>query len=384
MKRLLHVHSQARFQGGIERILFDTARSLSANMEQGLLFTDGGSDIRFLVPFAWHGMCLQEALVSFKPDLAIIHKTDCDETIRQVINGVPTIVFPHDHDLTCPRRHKYLPLSDKPCERAVGAGCIKNLCFIERSTTAHKLPITLFDGIQRQRRLMSASRQAKHFLVASQAMQAGLVKNGIEASKIRVIAPIPAGLNNISPTPLPTGARAELLFVGQVIRGKGVDLMLHAVAQLNVDYRLTIVGEGNHLAYCRQLSTRLGLARKVTFTGWVDHHLLDAYYKRSRCLVVPSRWPEPFGMVGIEAMARGRPVVAFDVGGISDWLTHNQTGFVARAGDTDGLARQLLIAINNDQDMARMATNAYLYATKRFNHEQFISQLTTYIDEVTP
>jgi glycosyltransferase involved in cell wall biosynthesis len=384
MKRILHVHSQARFQGGIERILFDIARSLSPTMEQGLLFTDGGSDIRFLAPFAWHGMCLQEALDDFKPDLAIIHKTDCDDTIKQVIEGVPTIVFPHDHDLSCPRRHKYLPLSDKPCERAVGAGCIKNLCFIERSAPGHRLPVTLFAGIERQRRLMAASRQAEHFLVASQAMLAGLVKNGIDANKIRVIAPIPDGLSDISPSPLPSDTRAELLFVGQVIRGKGVDLMLRAAAQLNVDFHLTVIGEGNHLAHCQQLSIRLGLSRKVTFIGWVDHHLLDAYYQRSRCLVVPSRWPEPFGMVGVEAMARGRPVVAFDVGGISDWLTHNQTGFVARAGDTEDLARQLHLAITNAHDMKRMAANAYNDALQRFNHEQFISQLTAYINEVIP
>jgi glycosyltransferase involved in cell wall biosynthesis len=384
MKKILHVHCQARFQGGIERILFDIARSLSPTMEQGLLFTDGGSDIRFLAPFAWHGMCLQEALASFKPDLAIIHKTDCDETIRHVIDGVPTIVFPHDHDLTCPRRHKYLPLSDKPCERAVGAGCIKNLCFIERSAPDNKLPVTLFAGIMRQRRLMSASRQAEHFLVASQAMQASLVKNGIDTGKIRVIAPIPAGLNDISHTPLRADIRAELLFVGQVIRGKGVDLMLRAAAQLTADFHLTIIGEGNHLAYCQQLAERLNLSHKVTFTGWVDHHLLDTYYQRCRCLVVPSRWPEPFGMVGVEAMARGRPVVAFDVGGISDWLTHNQTGLLACPGDTEDLARQLLIAISNEHHMALMAANAYRQATENFNHQQFIRQLTAFINEVIP
>ena len=69
-----------------------------------------------------------------------------------------------------------------------------------------------------------------------------------------------------------------------------------------------------------QLASKLKISDRVVFTGRVDHEKLESYYAAARLVVVPSRWPEPFGMVGIEAMARGRPVVAFDTGGIGDWL----------------------------------------------------------------
>ncbi|MDP4598240.1 MAG: glycosyltransferase [Pseudomonadales bacterium] len=395
MQRILHVHSQARFQGGIERILFDIASSLAPDMEQGLLFTDGGSDLRFLAPFTWQGMGVAEALARFKPDLAIIHKTDDIAIIDAVIGSVPTIVFPHDHDLTCPRRHKYLPMADKPCLRAAGAGCIKHLCFVERAQPGQTLPVTLFAGIQRQRQQLKASARAKHFLVASSAMRVGLILNGICSSKIKIIAPIPASLDgplgSSTITPLSnyldaqgnTGtAPLNLLFVGQVIRGKGVDLMLQALARLDLDFHATIVGEGNHLAYCKQLALQLGLRGRVTFTGWVDHDLLENYYQQCRCLIVPSRWPEPFGMVGVEAMARGRPVVAFDVGGISDWLSHEHTGYLAAAGDVADLARQLQRALTADVEMAAMAANAQLAARQHFSHQGFIERLRAYISEV--
>jgi glycosyltransferase involved in cell wall biosynthesis len=75
----------------------------------------------------------------------------------------------------------------------------------------------------------------------------------------------------------------------------------------------------------------------VTFAGWVPHHALESYYARAAVCVVPSRWPEPFGMVGVEAMARGRPVVAFAVGGIPDWLDDGVTGILAPEADTAAL-----------------------------------------------
>jgi glycosyltransferase involved in cell wall biosynthesis len=53
---------------------------------------------------------------------------------------------------------------------------------------------------------------------------------------------------------------------------------------------------------------------------------MEAHYARARVVVVPSLWPEPFGLVGVEAMARGRPVVGIDRGGIREWLAHGETG----------------------------------------------------------
>jgi len=380
MRRLLHVHSQARFQGGIERILFDIANSMTSDVEHGLLFSNGGSSAEFLAPFSWQGMCVSEALTRFDPDLVIIHKTSDTALIDQLIDSRPTIVFPHDHDMLCPRRHKYLLLGNQPCTRKAGVNCIRNLCFIERNAPEALIPVTLFDGISRQTNLFNSSRRASHFLVASDAMREALVINGIDGQRVRVIAPIPAAIDRVkdsAPVTLP-----HLLYVGQIIRGKGVDLMLQALAEITVPFKATIVGDGNHLRECRILATRLGLDDKVTFTGWVDHEQLESYYAGCRFLVVPSRWPEPFGMVGVEAMARGRPVVAFDAGGISSWLSHGDTGLLARPGDIQDLARQLHKALTNDVEVVRMGRNARLAATTRFTHTGFIQQLQDYIQEV--
>ena len=188
--KVLHLHDRAQFQGGVEQILFDIASSLSNNGEQGLLFAEGGSDQNFFKPFAWHGMALEDALKDFDPDVVMIHKVTHPDVITQAISARPSVMFVHDHDITCPRRHKYIIGSDVPCKNAVGISCIKNLCFVEKSSDQTALPIQLFAGVRRQQNLFNAAKNASKFLVASRSMRDELISNKIDPSRICIIPPL--------------------------------------------------------------------------------------------------------------------------------------------------------------------------------------------------
>ena len=371
--KILHINNIAAFMGGVERILHDIAFSLSASDEQGLLFLRGGSTHAFDHPFAWKGMSLTEALEDFQPDLAIVHKVDDADFVARVCRAVPTLVFVHDHDLTCPRRHKYTPGSDRACERAAGIGCVSNLCFVEKAPQEKLVPVVLFDGIRRQRRQFRAALNARGFIVASEAMRRELVNNGVASARVNIIAPIPRSADE--PAQVALAGRREILFVGQVIRGKGVDLLIRAFGEPPNDTRLTVVGDGNHLRECRALAGHLGLLDRITFTGWVDHEALNEHYDRARLLAVPSRWPEPFGMVGIEAMSRGKPVVAFDSGGISDWLADGLTGLLAESGNTADLAQKMHSLLDDEASCHAMGREAMRVVARNFSHRRFIAQL---------
>ena len=128
------------------------------------------------------------------------------------------------------------------------------------------------------------------FLLAAPICKRELEINGIPVDRIRVVHPVPAALQ--TPEYREMNSSQEILFVGQIIRGKGVDLMLRALARLEGEWHATIVGDGNHLGDCRALASRLGIGDRVKFTGWIDHHELDGYYSAARLMVVPSRWPE--------------------------------------------------------------------------------------------
>ena len=137
----------------------------------------------------------------------------------------------------------------------------------------------------------------------------------------------------------------------------------------------TVVGTGNHLDTCRSLAAELGISDRVDFVGWVDHDALESYFARAALTAVPSRWPEPFGMVGIEAMARARPVVGFAAGGIPDWLQHEVNGLLAPAGDCEALGAHIERLLVDPAFARRLGEQAARIVAERYRPEGFLQRM---------
>lgn len=147
-----------------------------------------------------------------------------------------------------------------------------------------------------------------------------------------------------------------LLFVGRIEPLKGVDTLLRAMAVMrergHLDphrHGLAIIGgepgadeEGlsAEMAFLKDLENQLGLSDIVTFLGSRDQDTLQYYYSAAEVVVVPSEY-ESFGMVALEAMACGRPVVASETGGLAFLVKDGETGFHVPAGNPTALADQL-------------------------------------------
>jgi len=377
--RILHVHDQAVFQGGVEQILFDTAAGLTEKGHpQALLFNGESTNARFSAPFENTSNDVS-IIQSFRPDVALIHKVADTGRIETLTRSVPTAHMVHDHDMVCPRKHKYFPLSLSVCNKAAGLSCYVNLCCVQKSAGDSKIPITI-KGTGNVKRQLNAAQRVHRFIVGSQYMKNELEANGIPGEKIEIVHPVPAALQ--TPIALPVSESPEILFVGQVIRGKGVDLMLKALSSLTGNWHATVVGEGNYLDSCKQLAKQLGISDRVSFPGWVPHEQLDEYYRSARMLVVPSRWPEPFGMVGIEAMARGRPVVAFANGGIPDWLDDGKTGFLVPATDITRMTSSIQALLDDVSLAARMGLACATHVLNSFSHQAFLDQIKLQMDQI--
>lgn len=223
---------------------------------------------------------------------------------------------------------------------------------------------------------MQSNYELDALLVGSRAMRQELLQNGFSAEKVHIVPPVvrpPSG----SPAALTAGS--NILYVGQLIRGKGVDLLLRALPGIRVSYKVRIVGDGNARKQLEKMTLELGLTDRVQFLGWINPEKISEQYAWARVVVVPSRWPEPFGMIGLEAMHAGRPVVAFAVGGITDWLIHGVTGLLAPEQDTEALGRAIEEVLTNGEYAAVLGRAAYHRAKRDYSFEQYLDCLESHL-----
>ena len=142
-----------------------------------------------------------------------------------------------------------------------------------------------------------------------------------------------------------------VLFVGRIEPLKGIDLLLRAVSHLDGRFRVLVIGgDGKDVARKSELAAlaaELRIADKVTFLDAVPHDDLPLYYNAADICVVPSYY-ESFGLVAVEAMACGVPVIASRVGGLKETVQDGQTGYLVPWLCPEPFAERLELLLNNE------------------------------------
>src|SRR5207248_776388 len=128
--------------------------------------------------------------------------------------------------------------------------------------------------------------------------------------------------------------RWRLLYVGRFDRRKGVDTLLRAIPLLPAESKVMLYGRGSETDRARveNLARALGIEERVEIRASDRAELVAAYSGADVC-IFPSEWEEPFGLVPLEAMACGTPVVATGTGGSGEFLSHGENSVLFRAGD---------------------------------------------------
>ena len=383
--RILFVNQKAGYYGGVEQNVAHTSKGLLSKGHECFLACGSQSDIQkeYVDSFTGYMLCselqtennntacaFQQIIKTFKPDVIYLHKLDSIACCLPYIGQIPIIRMMHDHDLCCPRRHKYFFYNNRVCHQPAGWRCYADLAFLERNhSKSGSIKIT---SIGNKLKEMQQNKKLDRIIVGSQFMYDELKMNGFDADRILVLPPcVPDKKINTSQLP----ENNHLLYVGQLIHGKGVDLLLHALTHVTEDFTCTIAGTGNAEHSLKTMAENLGLAERVNFTGWVSNVSLSEYYNKARIVVVPSRWPEPFGMVGLEAMLHGRPVVGFDVGGIKDWLQHDKNGLLISEQDVKNMGHAINTLLIDDSLAIRLAKGAVETTRTRFNFKNYIDEL---------
>jgi D-inositol-3-phosphate glycosyltransferase len=142
-----------------------------------------------------------------------------------------------------------------------------------------------------------------------------------------------------------------VLFVGRIEPLKGIDVLLRAVSHLDGRFRVLVIGgDGKDVARKSELAAlaaELRIAAKVTFLDAVPHDDLPLYYNAADICVVPSYY-ESFGLVAVEAMACGVPVIASRVGGLKETVQDGQTGYLIPWLCPEPFAERLELLLNNE------------------------------------
>jgi glycosyltransferase involved in cell wall biosynthesis len=136
-----------------------------------------------------------------------------------------------------------------------------------------------------------------------------------------------------------------------------------------------MLGDGSHRPYCEQLSKKLGLQNRVKFVGHVPHDQMREFYLEASVFAMPSVWPEPFGMAGPEAMRYGIPVVAFNAGGIREWLHDGENGFLAPWMDTDAFAARLQLLLTEKALANRLGRNGMAHVNRVYDSRSQVNRL---------
>jgi glycosyltransferase involved in cell wall biosynthesis len=306
---------------------------------------------------------IRAILDSEKPEVIYAHNVPNSAVLAGFAAGAAIVRYVHDHRLFCPAGDKVLRGRNNTCSHPCGVDCLV------QAYVGGCMPRNPFVTVPRIRAKLAEMEVSRGIpiAVASGYMRDCLVFNGFDAKRITLL-----------PYFCPGGAESAegdyLLFAGRIYWQKGLRSLLEAM-KLLPGVRLKVAGVGPDLEPCRQYIRAAGLEGRVEFLGLLSPADLRSVYAACLALAVPSIWPEPFGIIGIEAMAAAKPVVAFDVGGVREWLADGENGHVVKPLDVIGFAARLRELVSSVGTRRSMGARGREIWAARFRIEHHMAGL---------
>jgi len=419
--RVAVIYSYRSKIGGIESYLDTVIKQLAQSGHDVSFWYEIKSDPtseQIELPRGVTSWCFEElgidralkALREWTPDIIYSHGL-LDTRLEEAVLGVaPAVIFVHGYYGTCISGSKTFsrPMA-RPCDHRFGTACLLN--YHVRGCGGLN-PLTMIDEYRRQSARLRSLPKYSAIITASNFMRTEFIRNGITAQKIHALSlpvvhrrdsnvvslrgPQEGAVRSVKTN----GRRREigsyseswrLLFLGRMSRLKGGEFLLDALPRvselLDKPLQITFAGDGPDRPTWEKRARRTQEIRpnvEIKFPGWLSGEDLDGTLRATDLLVVPSVWPEPFGLVGPEAGLFGVPAAAFDVGGIRDWLSDGINGFLA-PGDpptSKGLAEAIVKCLADPNMYARLRAGAF-EAAQRFSVESHLAGLLEVFSHVT-
>ena len=332
---------------------------------------------KLLVPlnriFNFHAYKITKKIIkNERPDIAHFYNTSQispSPIIACIKEKIPVIKTFNDYEHFCPDSSK--TKWSKFCDKEFG---LYNCLTCDRINVKPSLPIILYYIILIKNFELSIFRKTINISICE------MIKKVLDQSKInsRVIyqsISLPKNVPKIKHT-------GKILYAGRLSKEKGVEYLLQSLKIINNQKaQLLIAGDGPERSKLEYLVKKLNLKDKVKFLGFLNKSELQKLYENIDFMVLPSIWQEPFGLTGLESMSYARPVIAFNVGGINEYISDNKDGFLVEVFDVNKLAEKMELFLNDKNILMKFSKESRKKARK-FSDEVFFKNIKKLYKEV--
>jgi glycosyltransferase involved in cell wall biosynthesis len=311
-------------------------------------------------------------LNKIKPDLVHIHLVSkYPLSIYKHLKDYKTIQTLHGPNLFCASSWGGLK-NCAPCELSIGLKCWSRGC------TSFSTAL-LYTQLQK-RCWKDLVNNVNLFHSPSRQLYSSIKRLGLKNSTY-----IPLGINEdfLEEVTKPKNEKPVILFVGAVAEQKGIKVLIEAmkILQEKTNAVLKIAGRGNLDEWVTKEIKKYDL-KNIELLGFVDHKKVRELFVEADIFTLPSIWHEQFGLVGPEALASKTVCVGSNIGGIPEWLHHNEWGLIVPPNEPVDLANALLKLVNNPELRKTMGEKGRNFVLKEYNPINYKKNIISMIEEV--
>lgn len=380
--KVLLVHDYLDGIGGAEQIVHETKMLLEENGHAVLLYAPAGpgSFIGALFSIRYYFSILKE-IRKFKPDIMHVHsvyrKVSPSVLLAAKHRKVPIVMTLHDFQIVCPKT-SLVEENLLNCEAGFGYRCFYSNCYPRKPFNRAYQGLK---AIKLSLHRLIIRRTVRHFISPSACLMDWTRKNlGVDTISL---------LPNFAPSEHKLSAKLPkdntFLFIGKLVEQKGVDVLIKALARVRSvipGVRLKIVGDGPEEQTLKKLAADLQVSDLITFTGKLSNARVMEEIDDALCVVIPSKYVENCSIVGIEAMSKGKVIIASRIGGLPDLVDDNETGFLVRPNDPDDLSNQIIYVMQNRSTLSEMGTRARAKYERCFSKSAYYRTLLSVYDRI--
>jgi glycosyltransferase involved in cell wall biosynthesis len=335
-------------------------------------------------------LIVNEVIKRFKPDIVHFQNLLNPLILRFLRQRIPSIDTAHDCRPFCSKppadvASRFVGNTNILCEKVFDKSCFRK-CYLGVFNNIHRNKfISFIENVSYfpyNYLALKETLKLKKILCVSEFIKNLAIRCGASQDSL-IVLPAFSRFNQNNETNVAKKVRNRVLYASRLTCSKGIYCFLESIKYLPNDFEIEIAGDGpeynNVVSKCNEYIQK---GKKVIVRGFLDELMMKEAIMKCDVVVFPSLWAEGCGLIGIEALGFKKPVIAFEVGGVSEWLIDGVTGVFAKYGDPKDLAKKICQLKNNQKLMNELGDNGQKLVRKKFELKNHISKLIDIYGEI--